>query len=184
MTPCCNSEVIRLGRRGGRRGGAVLQGGQGRQQRRVVAVALPAGAADVLQHFPDGIDQGQQGTGNFGPQKELAVAQPAQQALAAVADLLQPGEAEEAARAFDVVDGAEDTGEPVAVLRVGFQGHEVAVQLLEVLVTLEQEFLDQVLVVHATSPFPDAVPVIDRTAPSQQSGQTPWLNRASEWSEM
>src|SRR5205085_3943387 len=80
-------------------------------------------------------------------------AQPAEQALAVVGQRLQPGEAEEAARALDGVDGAEDAVEQFPVARGRLQGHQVAVELLEVLAALEQELLDQVLVVHGRAPL-------------------------------
>ena len=200
---------VRLLRRGGRRSGGrrgVFRGrGHGRQQGGVVAVALAAGAADVADQAADRIDQGQQLRDDRGSQLDSAVAQLAEQCFARVTYLFQPREGEETARALDVVEGAENAVQPFAVARVGLQGHQVAVQLLQVLAAFQQEFLDEVFVIHAAPlscsaprralgallgqgpPFPRSpeVQAAASTAPPlpQHVGQMPWLKRASECSE-
>src|SRR6185312_16374746 len=62
-----------------------------------------------------------------------------------VGDLLEPVEGQEAARALDRVDRAEDAGQPLARVGLLLEGDEVRVQLVEVLMTLDQELLDDVV---------------------------------------
>ncbi len=56
---------------------------------------------------------------------------------------------------FDGVDGAKDGGQQLAAVRVALQGHEVAVELVQVFLTLDQELLEDFIHgSHERSPFP------------------------------
>ncbi len=58
---------------------------------------------------------------------------------------LQVAEAEETAGSLDGVDGAEDAGERVPVVRVLFQHHELGVELIQALQAFGQELFDDVI---------------------------------------
>src|SRR5207237_191699 len=97
--------------------------------------------------------EGQQAAGNGRVQHELPFAQLAEQVLAGVGHRLQVDVAQEAARALDGVDGAENARQPFAMLRLGLQRDEVAVELIEVFVTLDEKLLDDVVQLgHAPRP--------------------------------
>lgn len=127
------------------RGRQVEQRGQAQDQPVMAVVAFRAGRFDGAQHVAHGIDQGEQGVGDVLVEQQLAVAQPAEQALAGMGDGLQAFEAEEAAGALDGVDGAEDAAEMLAVLRVLLEGDEFAIEPIQALIALDQEFLDQII---------------------------------------
>lgn len=119
---------------------AAAQALQGADQGGEVAVAFLLGLFDRRQHAPHGIDHAEQGAGNLGVEAEMPVAQPAEEMLASVGDVLQPREAQEAGGALDGVQGAEDAGKRVALGRLLLQGHEVQVELGQVLMGFQQEF--------------------------------------------
>src|SRR3712207_2791956 len=81
----------------------------------------------------------------FRSELEGAVTQPREHVLAAMRDLLQPVEGQEAAGALDRVDRPEDAGQPLPRVRVLLQGDQVGVELVEVLVALHQELFDDVV---------------------------------------
>ena len=93
----------------------------------------------------DGVDHLQQHAGAGRGQRQLAVPQPGEHVLPDVRDLLEPVEGQEAAGALDRVDRPEDAGQPLAGVGVLLEGDQVGVQLVEVLVTLDQELLDDVV---------------------------------------
>ena len=64
-------------------------------------------------------------------------------------DPLQRRKREEAARALDGVNGAEDAGQQRRVLRALLQFYEFLIQAREVLMTLDKEFTNHILILHA-----------------------------------
>ena len=58
------------------------------------------------------------------------------------------------------MDGAEDRRQDLGVVRIALELHQLAVQLIEILVALDQEFLDQLflLVLEVAHPSPSAGP--------------------------
>ena len=130
-----------------------MQTRQGGDEIGIIALAIGACGLDAGQHGPDGVEHGQQAAGDFRVEQQMAVAQTAQQTLADVADRFQFAEAEETARPLDGVDGAEDAGQSLPVLGILFQCHQVAVELVEVLVTFDQEFFDDIIeIAHNSHP--------------------------------
>ena len=103
---------------------------------KAVRTFLPA-RFDRGQHLAGGVDrlqdEGHQGRSEF----PLAIAQLAQKALGLMGDPLQRRKREEAARALDGVNGAEDAGQQRRVLRVLLQLDELLIQAREVLMTLD-----------------------------------------------
>jgi len=68
-----------------------------------------------------------------------------QHVLTHVGERLEPREREEPAGALDGVDGAEDRGDERTRRRVLLERHEVAVEVVEVLVALDEELLADVV---------------------------------------
>ncbi len=108
---------------------------------------------NVSEDAPNRVHQGQQGADNVRIQNESAVTQTAEQALAGVGNGFQTGEGEESAGALDGVKRAEDAGQAVAVPRLLLQDHQIAVELIQVLLAFDEELTDDVvLVVHPRPP--------------------------------
>ena len=103
---------------------------------KAVRTFLPA-RFDGGQHLSGRVDrfqdQGYQGRSEF----PLAIAQLAQEALGLMGDLLQSRKREEAARALDGVNGAEDAGQQRRILRVLLEFDKLLIQAREVFVTLD-----------------------------------------------
>jgi len=116
----------------------------------VVGVAFDACVLDRAKKSADGVDHAQQGAGDVGIELQLAVAEQAQQAFADVRDALELAEGEEATRALDRVDRPEHAGEQRARVGLLLQRDEVAVELVQILVTLHEELLDDL--VHSLLP--------------------------------
>ena len=136
-------------RRGGR-GGVVHGRGDRRDDAGDVDRALAAAGLDRGEQGADAVDHLQQHARAGRGQLQLAVPQPGEHVLPDVRDLLEPVEGQEAAGALDGVDRPEDAGQPLAGVGVLLEGDQVGVQLVEVLVTLDQELLDDVVqTVHA-----------------------------------
>jgi hypothetical protein len=124
----------------------VLQeGGQRVDEAGEVDVALGAGGLDALQQAADGVHHAEQRARAVVGELDAAVAEPAQQVLADVGQLLQPVERQEAARALDRVDRPEDAGQELPGVRVLLEGQEIPVELVEVLVRLDQELGDDLV---------------------------------------
>ncbi len=158
------------------RGGALLLGhGRGRSGRRratledsgqpvhdgvdVDLVALLALRLDGGEKRADGVDHGQQHVGDLGRGLHLAVAQPAEKVLADVGHGLEAVERQETAGSLDRVNRAEDARQQLPRLRLLLESHEVAVELVQVLVALHEELLDDLVhpVHHCSSsirPYP------------------------------
>ena len=118
-----------------------------------VDVPLAAGRLDGAQQVTDAVDDGQQHVGRRAVHRAPAVAQLRQEVLAGVRQAFQTIEREEAARALDRVDRAEHAAQQPAVARRALERDEVAVELVEVLVTLDEELADDVVdVLHAGPP--------------------------------
>src|SRR5262249_11137075 len=83
----------------------------------------------------------QQGVGDGGREAQLAVAQLAEQVLARMSHRLEVGEAEERAAPLDRVERAEDASQGLPGRGRLLQTHQINVELVQVLVTLDQEFL-------------------------------------------
>jgi hypothetical protein len=117
----------------------------------VVGVAVASGFFDHREHAAHRVHQHQQPGGDLVGELEVAVAEPAEQALADVSHPLEVSEGEEAGGALDRVDRAEHAREHFEVTRRTFQGHEVAVELIQILVALDEELVDDFahLFVHA-----------------------------------
>src|SRR5207244_2804827 len=103
----------------------------------------------------------QQRTRDLGVQDQSAVAQPAQQIFPDVSDRFQLGKAQEAAGSLHGVNGAKDARQPLPVGGILLQYDQIAVQLVQILVTLDEEFLDDIRVVHL-NPLPDLVSLLPR----------------------
>ena len=101
---------------------------------RVVRVPLGLGALDVLQDFPDRVDELEQPGRHLGVHDQLPVAETAQQVFPDMGDGFELPEAEATAGPLDGVDGAEDAGELLGAGRVGFERDEVAIEAVEVLI--------------------------------------------------
>jgi hypothetical protein len=97
---------------------------------------------DVAEHAPHRVDQAQEQRGQGRREGQLAVAQPRQQALAHVREVLQVIEPEESGGALDGVDGAKDGVQRRLRARVALEHDQLALHLIEVLAALRQE-LDQ-----------------------------------------
>ncbi len=107
-------------------------------------------AVQVLANHVDDIEQNRRH--RRGP-LEASLAEVAEQTLGGVRDRLQPGKVEEAAGAFDGVEGSKDAVEGVAAGRVLLDRDQVAVELIQVLLTFHQEFLNrQIDLAHPTTP--------------------------------
>ena len=111
-----------------------------RTQPGVAAVARPPSLA-AYRHWSVGMEH------FYRNEFREAVAELDQQVLAGVGHPLEVVERQEAARALDGVDRAEDAAEQLARAGCALEGDEVAVQLVQVLVALHEELLDDV--VHA-----------------------------------
>ena len=59
-------------------------------------------------------------------------------------DRLELGVSKKPAGAFDRVDRAKDAGQQVAVLGVFFELNKVLIELSQVLVALDEKFVDQI----------------------------------------
>src|SRR5262249_48282488 len=146
----------------------------------VIAVAVGARRLDERQHLLDGVDHGQEAAGDLAAVLELLVAQEGQEVLAGVADGLELAEAEEAAGALDGVDGAEDRRQLAGRRGVGLELEQLALETLEVLVTLDEELGDDIVVsAHGTSTSQRCAPLCDpwsrtrcEVTPPQRSSQT------------
>jgi hypothetical protein len=131
-----------------RGGGSLQQPCQGLNQFLIVALAFVANGFDAGEHLANGIDHRQQRGRHFGIQRELAVAQLAEQIFADVRDGFEFCESQESAGALDGVDRAENTGERVAITRIFFQVDQLAIEKVEVFAALDQELAD-VVIAHA-----------------------------------
>src|SRR6266567_2436827 len=67
-------------------------------------------------------------------------------------NLLEFAEAQKAAGTLDGVDGAKNSRQRILVLRIFLQPHQVPVQPVQVLVTLDQKFLNDIAFAHRQSP--------------------------------
>ena len=128
--------------------------------RRAISSAWSASPSSPVASITDSIaadrvDQRQQTGGDLVGELQVTVAEPAEQALTDVGQPLELSEGEEPGGALDRVDRAEHTRQHLEVTRSPLQGHEVAVQLIQVLVALDEELVDDFahLVVHP-SPAP------------------------------
>ena len=127
----------------GRRVAAIV--GRPRQLGREIGAGVgPFGLVtlDVAEHASHRVDQAQQQRGQGRREGQLAVAQPRQQALAHVREVLQVIEPEEPGGALDGVDGAKDRVQRRLRARVALEHDQLALHLIEVLAALRQE-LDQ-----------------------------------------
>src|SRR5262249_53674889 len=143
------------GRLGWGRGGArrLLEAAEGGDQGRVVAVAVGAGRLDAGHHRPDRVAERQQAVDDVGADGQAAVAGVAQEGLALGRDGAQPGQAGETGAALDRVDGPEDRRQRLDGAGVLLQREQVALDLVDPLLALQEEFLDD-LVAHPRSPRP------------------------------
>ena len=129
----------------GRRGGVLHGRADGRDHGGDVDRALPTGGLDGAEQRPDGVHHLQQHAGALRGQLQRAVPQSGEHVLPDVGDLLEAVERQEAAGPLDGVDRAEDAREALARVGLLLEGDQVGVQLVEVLVTLDQELLDDVV---------------------------------------
>ena len=84
----------------------------------------------------------------------MAVAQTCEQVFPYVRHLLQFVEGEKAAGALDGMDGTENSRQSSLVVRMFFQADQIAVETVQVFVTLRQELLDNVAIAHLQRSFP------------------------------
>ena len=90
-------------------------------------------------------DEGHQRRSEF----PLTVAQLAQEAFSLMGDSFQGRKPKESARALDRVNGAKDACQQRRILRPLFEFDEFLIQSREVLVTLDKEFTNHILILHA-----------------------------------
>jgi len=114
----------------------------------VPLIAFLAGGVDVGEDRAHRVDERQQISRDLRTQIEGALTKAAEQRLTHVGDRLESTEGQKTARAFDRVNGAEDLREDLAIGRVLLEGHQILVELVEVLDALSQELGDNV--VHPT----------------------------------
>ncbi len=114
-------------------------------QQGVVGVTLGAGRLDLRQQRADGVDHLQQHGRELGVQRHLSVPQAGQQALTDVRDGLEGVEREESAGALDGVHRAEDARQQLAGPGFALERDQVPVQLVQILVTLDEELGDDVV---------------------------------------
>jgi hypothetical protein len=143
---CGRRRIGALGfRRGGRRAGRsqvrfrlrLQQPRQARDQFLIVAFPLDARRFDASQHLPHRIHHGQQGGRDLRIQREQAVAQPRQQVFPYMGHGPQLVKRQKARGSFDGVNGAKHAGQDLRVAGIFFQRDQVAVEAIEVLVTLD-----------------------------------------------
>ena len=111
-------------------------------ERLVVVLSLGLGLGDVRQHRANGIHHRQQAGGDGTVEPQFSIAQPDQQAFADMGDVFQDGKAQKAARPLDRVNRAKDARQPFAVVGSILEGQEITIELVEVLVTFDEKFLD------------------------------------------
>ncbi len=144
----------RRGCRGGRRVAVRDARGDRDDDRLDVDVAFPAELLDRRQQHPYHVDHAQQSVGHLRGHRLRAVAQPRQQRLPNVRHPLEPVEGQEPGRTLDRVDRPEDRRQQLARSRCLLQSDQVAVQLVEVLMRLDQELRHDVAkIVHGPSPL-------------------------------
>ena len=113
---------------------------------RVVLVALRAGLLDRGEDVANRVDQNEKRARDVRVQSDLPVPKLAQEIFAGVRDRLELGETEEAARALDRVDRPEHARELLGIERFLLEGHQVALDLAQALVALDQEFVNDAFV--------------------------------------
>src|SRR5262249_45940868 len=120
----------------------------------IVAVSVAVCCLDASQHGANRIDESEEYGGNFQVEKQLAVAQFAEQVLADMSDGFQLSESQKSAGTLDRVDRTEDAGQPLSILRRLLQHDKIPVELIQVFVALNQEFLDHIIkIVHSGAPL-------------------------------
>ncbi len=118
----------------------------------IVVVPLVARLLDPVEDRPDGVDEPEQDAGHLVVEVDLVVAQLPEEVFAAVRDRPELREPEESARPLDGVDGAEDARQPAGIARIGLEGDQVAVELIEILRRFDEELTDEFFVfAHATT---------------------------------
>ncbi len=129
---------MRSGSGSGERAG-LEQRGQLAEELGVVAVALDPGLLDVGEQLTDRVDHLQQRAGAVVGQLDEAVTQPAEQVLTDMGQLLEAMERQEATGALDRMNGPEHPGQQFSGTGILLKCQQVSVQLVEILVTLDQE---------------------------------------------
>ena len=109
---------------------------------------------NACEHSANRINHGQQAAGDFSIQRELAIAQPGEQAFPRVRQLLQPREAEKSTAPFDGVNRPENAGEQLLGRRITLQFDQFLVEPIQVFIALDKKILNDF--VH--SPFPPGLP--------------------------
>ena len=114
-----------------------------------IFIAVVARPLDVAEHLAERIARGKQRAGDRGVHGQRAVAERAEERFGRVRDAFELLEAKESARALDRVHHAEDAREHVGGVGVAFERQEIAVQAIQRLIALDQEFLDDLVHVAA-----------------------------------
>ncbi len=112
-------------------------------------VAFAAAGLDGDKHPFDHVDGFQNQADELGSQRPLAIAQLTEDVFGQVGDRFQGGKTEKAASPFDGVDGAENASQEMRVARVLFELHHLLIEPGQALVTLNQEFSNDVAVIHS-----------------------------------
>ena len=115
-------------------------------QRLVAARGLLALLGELGQDVLDAVD-GLENGGDGDGADDRPVTELADDRFRGMGQGLQPGQADEAAGAFDRVDEPEDVAQDVAVIGLLLEAHEFPIDRVEILAGLRQELLQQV--VHA-----------------------------------
>ena len=120
----------------------LLQTRQQFNERRVIFLAILTGRLNRGQHLANRVHHGQQSAGDFGAQRQLAVTQPGEQALARVRQLFQPRETQKSAASLDGMDGPENAGQKFDRGRLALQSDEFLIQPVEVLVAFDKKIFN------------------------------------------
>src|SRR5262249_50368066 len=92
----------------------------------------------------------EEGSSDVGIERELAVAEFAEEVFADVRDGFEFDEAEKSAGAFDRMNRTEDAGERVSIAGIFFQLDQLAIQQIEVLVAFDQKLAND-FIAHSKS---------------------------------
>ena len=121
------------------------------QEEAVVSLGLDGLCLESSENQFDGVDRLKNRTDRVWSHWKIAAPHLSEDVFRGVRHSLHAGETEEAARTLDGMDRSKDALEDLEVVRVGLELHNLLIKTLEVLVTLYQKFIQQI--VHCL--FPD-----------------------------
>jgi hypothetical protein len=122
-----------------------LRLGQGLDERAVILARQGLARLQSLYELADPVDDGEDCADQLMVGDPLARPDRRQRVLGGVAQRLEARQVEEAAIALDGMDEAEDGIEPLAILRRGLPGDDLAAQRVDHLAAFRYEFVDQIV---------------------------------------